>query len=44
LVQSFLCPDRAFLLHGHVTLKTGLQTQDRDFFLFTDILIIAKSK
>ncbi|CDQ82933.1 unnamed protein product [Oncorhynchus mykiss] len=44
LVQSFLCPDRAFLLHGHVTLKTGLQTQDRDLFLFTDILIIAKSK
>ncbi|XP_014007648.1 rho GTPase-activating protein 20 isoform X1 [Salmo salar] len=44
LVQSFLCPDRAFLLHGHVTLKTGLQTQDRDFFLFTDVLIIAKSK
>ncbi|CAB1327755.1 unnamed protein product [Coregonus sp. 'balchen'] len=44
LVQSFLCPDRAFLLHSHVTLKTGLQTQDRDFFLFTDILIIAKAK
>ncbi|XP_042180917.1 rho GTPase-activating protein 20 [Oncorhynchus tshawytscha] len=44
LVQSFLCPDRVFLLHGHVTLKTGLQTQDRDLFLFTDILIIAKSK
>ncbi|XP_041709054.2 rho GTPase-activating protein 20-like isoform X2 [Coregonus clupeaformis] len=43
-VQSFLCPDRVFLLHSHVTLKTGLQTQDRDFFLFTDILIIAKAK
>ncbi|KAL1022144.1 hypothetical protein UPYG_G00022740 [Umbra pygmaea] len=44
LVQSFMCPDRAFVLHSHVTLKTGLQTQDRDLFLFTDILIIAKAK
>ncbi|XP_046886488.1 rho GTPase-activating protein 20-like [Hypomesus transpacificus] len=44
LVQSFLSPDRAFLLHGHAQLKAGLQTQDRHLFLFTDLLIVAKSK
>ncbi|XP_032075964.1 rho GTPase-activating protein 20 isoform X2 [Thamnophis elegans] len=44
LVQSFLSPVRAFLLEGHVQLKTGLQTQERHLFLFTDILVIAKSK
>ncbi|XP_013914057.1 PREDICTED: rho GTPase-activating protein 20-like [Thamnophis sirtalis] len=44
LVQSFLSPARAFLLEGHVQLKTGLQTQERHLFLFTDILVIAKSK
>ncbi|XP_026530885.1 rho GTPase-activating protein 20 [Notechis scutatus] len=44
LVQSFLSPSRAFLLEGHVQLKTGLQTQERHLFLFTDILAVAKSK
>ncbi|XP_010884478.2 rho GTPase-activating protein 20-like isoform X2 [Esox lucius] len=44
LVQSFMCPDREYLLHSHVTLKTGLQTQERDIFLFTDILVIAKAR
>ncbi|XP_049608216.1 rho GTPase-activating protein 20-like isoform X2 [Syngnathus scovelli] len=45
LVQSFLkVPDRFFLLHGHTQLKTGMQTQDRHLFLFTDILVIAKAK
>ncbi|XP_039207446.1 rho GTPase-activating protein 20 isoform X3 [Crotalus tigris] len=44
LVQSFLSPTRAFLLEGHVQLKTGLQTQERHLFLFTDILVVAKSK
>ncbi|XP_061546603.1 rho GTPase-activating protein 20-like [Phycodurus eques] len=45
LVQSFLrMPDRLFLLHGHIQLKTGMQTQDRNLFLFTDILVIAKAK
>ncbi|XP_061658164.1 rho GTPase-activating protein 20-like isoform X3 [Syngnathoides biaculeatus] len=45
LVQSFLrVPDRLFLLHGHIQLKTGMQTQDRHLFLFTDILVIAKAK
>ncbi|KAM3935686.1 rho GTPase-activating protein 20-like [Leptodactylus fuscus] len=44
LVQAFVCPSRSFIMHGHVQLKTGLQTQERHLFLFTDILIIAKSK
>ncbi|KAM8976353.1 rho GTPase-activating protein 20 [Pelodytes ibericus] len=44
LVQTFICPSRAFITHSHVQLKTGLQTQDRHLFLFTDILIVAKSK
>lgn len=45
LVQSFLINlDRNFLLHGHVQLKTGMQTQDRHLFLFTDILVITKEK
>ncbi|XP_075054989.1 rho GTPase-activating protein 20 [Mixophyes fleayi] len=44
LVQTFICPSRSFITHSHVQLKTGLQTQDRHLFLFTDILIIAKSK
>lgn len=44
-VQSFLIGcDRTFLLHGQVQLKTGLQTQDRHLFLFTDVLVIAKAK
>ncbi|XP_073318847.1 rho GTPase-activating protein 20-like [Pagrus major] len=45
LVQSFLVgSDRSFLLHGHAQLKTGMQTQDRHLFLFTDTLVIAKAK
>ncbi|XP_056883556.1 rho GTPase-activating protein 20-like isoform X1 [Takifugu flavidus] len=45
LVQSFLAGfDRSFLLHGHVQLRTGMQTQDRHLFLFTDILVISKAK
>ncbi|KAJ0062554.1 hypothetical protein NL108_016703 [Boleophthalmus pectinirostris] len=44
-VQSFLSGgERSFLLHGHAQLKTGLQTQDRHLFLFTDVLVIAKAK
>ncbi|XP_077197738.1 rho GTPase-activating protein 20 isoform X2 [Paroedura picta] len=44
LVQSFLSPNRTLLLEGHVQLKTGLQTQERHLFLFTDILVVAKPK
>ncbi|XP_067145746.1 rho GTPase-activating protein 20 [Apteryx mantelli] len=44
LVQSFMCHNRMFILDGHVQLKTGLQTQERHLFLFTDLLVVAKSK
>ncbi|XP_062983143.1 rho GTPase-activating protein 20 [Elgaria multicarinata webbii] len=44
LVQSFLGPNRTFLLDGHVQLKTGLQTQERHLFLFNDLLVVAKPK
>ncbi|XP_066477711.1 rho GTPase-activating protein 20 [Tiliqua scincoides] len=44
LVQSLLSPSRLLLLDGHVQLKTGLQTQERHLFLFTDILVVAKPK
>ncbi|XP_020489783.3 rho GTPase-activating protein 20-like [Labrus bergylta] len=45
LVQSCLAgSDRAFLLHSHAQLKTGMQTQERHLFLFSDILVIAKAK
>uniref|UniRef100_A0A8B9FZI2 Rho GTPase-activating protein 20 n=1 Tax=Amazona collaria TaxID=241587 RepID=A0A8B9FZI2_9PSIT len=44
LVQSFMCHNRSFILDGHVQLKTGLQTQERHLFLFTDLLVVAKSK
>ncbi|KAM3862447.1 rho GTPase-activating protein 20-like [Diretmus argenteus] len=46
LVQAFLagCPGRAFLGHAHAQLKTGLQTQERHLFLFTDTLLVAKAK
>lgn len=45
LVQSLLsAPHRSFLLHGHVQMKTGMQTQHRHMFLFNDILVIAKAR
>ncbi|XP_053733012.1 rho GTPase-activating protein 20 isoform X2 [Synchiropus splendidus] len=46
LVQAFLaeCPGRLFLGHAQVQLKTGLQTQERHLFLFTDILLVTKAK
>ncbi|XP_068185667.1 rho GTPase-activating protein 20 isoform X2 [Antennarius striatus] len=46
LVQAFLaeCPGRLFLGHAQTQLKTGLQTQDRHLFLFTDTLLVAKAK
>ncbi|XP_041949496.1 uncharacterized protein arhgap20b isoform X1 [Alosa sapidissima] len=33
-----------FVMEDHVYLTNGLQTQERHLFLFTDVLIIAKSK
>ncbi|XP_037646218.1 rho GTPase-activating protein 20-like isoform X1 [Sebastes umbrosus] len=46
LVQAFLaeCPRRLFLGHVQTQLKTGLQTQERHLFLFTDTLLVAKAK
>ncbi|KAF1382879.1 hypothetical protein PFLUV_G00148400 [Perca fluviatilis] len=46
LVQAFLaeCPRRLFLGHAQTQLKTGLQTQERHLFLFTDALLVAKAK
>ncbi|CDQ60619.1 unnamed protein product [Oncorhynchus mykiss] len=44
LVQAFLSPGRVFLAHAHTQLKTGLQTQERHLFLFTDTLLVAKAK
>ncbi|KAM9343137.1 rho GTPase-activating protein 20 [Pholidichthys leucotaenia] len=46
LVQAFLaeCPGRQFLGHTQTQLKTGLQTQERHLFLFTDTLLVAKAK
>ncbi|XP_061143819.1 rho GTPase-activating protein 20 isoform X1 [Syngnathus typhle] len=46
LVQSFLSesPGQAFLGHVQVQMKAGLQTQDRHLFLFTDTLVVTKTK
>ncbi|XP_054642725.1 rho GTPase-activating protein 20-like isoform X2 [Dunckerocampus dactyliophorus] len=46
LVQTFLsdCPGRVFLGHVQTQLKTGLQTQDRHLFLFSDTLLVTKAK
>ncbi|KAJ3584814.1 hypothetical protein NHX12_015309 [Muraenolepis orangiensis] len=44
LIQSYLaCSDRSFLLYGHAQLKTGLQTQERHLFLFSDALLVTKA-
>nr|XP_057939004.1 rho GTPase-activating protein 20 isoform X2 [Doryrhamphus excisus] len=46
LVQTFLsdCPGQVFLGHIQTQLKTGLQTQDRHLFLFSDTLLVTKAK
>ncbi|XP_036413594.1 rho GTPase-activating protein 20-like isoform X2 [Colossoma macropomum] len=44
LVQSYMAPSRMFISHAYAQLKTGLQTQERHMFLFTDILLISKAK
>ncbi|KAM6934960.1 rho GTPase-activating protein 20-like [Xenentodon cancila] len=46
LVQAFLAesPGRVFLGHAQTQLKTGLQTQERHLFLFSDTLLVAKAK
>lgn len=35
---------REYVMEGKVQLTAGMQTQDRYFFLFTDLLVIAKAK
>ncbi|XP_041076664.1 rho GTPase-activating protein 20-like isoform X2 [Polyodon spathula] len=44
LIRAFSGQDSAFIMEERVQLTTGLQTQERHLFLFSDILIIAKSK
>ncbi|XP_066496037.1 rho GTPase-activating protein 20-like isoform X2 [Tiliqua scincoides] len=41
---AFGNPDSVFILDERVQLTTGLQTQERHLFLFSDMLIVAKSK
>ncbi|XP_077163452.1 uncharacterized protein LOC143822333 isoform X2 [Paroedura picta] len=41
---AFGSPDSTFLLDERVQLTVGLQTQERHLFLFSDRLIVAKSK
>ncbi|XP_067903513.1 rho GTPase-activating protein 20 isoform X2 [Heterodontus francisci] len=44
LVQAFSSPTTAFIMDERVQLTTGLQTQERHLFLFSDVLVITKSK
>ncbi|XP_023823122.1 rho GTPase-activating protein 20-like isoform X1 [Salvelinus sp. IW2-2015] len=44
LIQSLTSQSAEFVMEEHVQLSTGLQTQERHLFLFSDTLIIAKSK
>ncbi|XP_069468596.1 rho GTPase-activating protein 20-like isoform X2 [Ambystoma mexicanum] len=44
LIGAFCSPNSTFLLDERAHLTSGLQTQERHLFLFSDALIIAKSK
>uniref|UniRef100_A0A8C7NAV4 Rho GTPase-activating protein 20 n=1 Tax=Oncorhynchus kisutch TaxID=8019 RepID=A0A8C7NAV4_ONCKI len=44
LIQNLTSQSAEFVMEEHVQLSTGLQTQERHLFLFSDTLIIAKSK
>ncbi|XP_078268138.1 rho GTPase-activating protein 20 isoform X2 [Rhinoraja longicauda] len=44
LVRAFSTPTTAFIMDERVQLTTGLQTQERHLFLFSDVLVIAKLK
>ncbi|XP_033905879.3 rho GTPase-activating protein 20-like [Acipenser ruthenus] len=44
LIQAFSAQNSAFIMEERVQLTTGLQTQERHLFLYSDTLIIAKSK
>uniref|UniRef100_A0ABM5EWV2 Uncharacterized protein isoform X2 n=1 Tax=Pogona vitticeps TaxID=103695 RepID=A0ABM5EWV2_9SAUR len=41
---AFGKPNAAFIMDEHVQLTLGFQTQDRHFFLFSNLLVVAKSK
>ncbi|XP_051877645.1 rho GTPase-activating protein 20 isoform X2 [Pristis pectinata] len=44
LVRAFSSPTTAFIMDERVQLTTGLQTQERHLFLFSDVLVITKLK
>ncbi|XP_023689795.1 uncharacterized protein arhgap20b isoform X2 [Paramormyrops kingsleyae] len=44
LIQNFSTQSRMFIMDDCIRMTMGLQTQERHLFLFTDTLIIAKSK
>eukprot|EP00062_Callorhinchus_milii_P001123 gi/632935877/ref/XP_007891633.1/ PREDICTED: rho GTPase-activating protein 20-like isoform X1 [Callorhinchus milii] len=44
LVRAFSSSTSAFIMDERVQLTTGLQTQERHLFLFSDLLVIAKLK
>lgn len=44
LVRAFSSPTTAFIMDEQVQLTTGLQTQERHLFLFSDVLVITKLK
>lgn len=44
LIGAFCSPNSVFLLDERIHLTSGLQTQERHLFLFSDSLIIAKNK
>ncbi|XP_078066476.1 rho GTPase-activating protein 20 [Mustelus asterias] len=44
LVRAFSSSTTAFIMDERVQLTTGLQTQERHLFLFSDVLVITKSK
>ncbi|KAG9338908.1 hypothetical protein JZ751_024298 [Albula glossodonta] len=44
LIQAFVSQSSSFIMDEQVHLTTGLQTQERHLFLFSDTLIIAKTK
>ncbi|XP_045548279.1 rho GTPase-activating protein 20 isoform X3 [Salmo salar] len=44
LIQSRMSQSAEFVMEEHMQLSTGLQTQERHLFLFSDTLIITKSK
>uniref|UniRef100_A0A4W5KYQ5 ARHGAP20 PH domain-containing protein n=1 Tax=Hucho hucho TaxID=62062 RepID=A0A4W5KYQ5_9TELE len=44
LIQSLMSQSAEFVMEEHMQLSTGLQTQERHLFLFSDTFIITKSK